>query len=215
MTYTLSPAQLPPSFPVDSGFAAIGEALFLAGHTLVAHLERGCAIDAAMLRAAMEGAFGGSDAEGAWDWKQAYDACEAAQILFLRKYAKAIFHKSGSSAEALAMIEKVAALLPTHTRRSETSQALQQFRTPAGLAFVARFAASIRLGELVLEPYMGRGATMIAALMLGRSAIGCEIDEHWADESARRLEQEIAQGRLFEPAEIVGPKQPALMEVAK
>ena len=27
----------------------------------------------------MERAFGGSDAEGAWDWKTAYDACEAAK----------------------------------------------------------------------------------------------------------------------------------------
>ena len=37
------------------------------------HLERGRRIDAATLRAAMECAFGGSDAEGAWDWKTAYD----------------------------------------------------------------------------------------------------------------------------------------------
>ena len=33
----------------------------------------------------MEHAFGGSDADGAWDWKSAYEACEAATVLFLRK----------------------------------------------------------------------------------------------------------------------------------
>ena len=34
----------------------------------------------------METAFAGSDADGAWDWKSAYDACEAATVLFLRKF---------------------------------------------------------------------------------------------------------------------------------
>ena len=43
-----------------------------------------------MLRAAMESAFGGSDADGAWDWKTAYDACEAATVLFLRKFGPAM-----------------------------------------------------------------------------------------------------------------------------
>jgi hypothetical protein len=33
----------------------------------------------------MESAFGASDADGGWDWKTAYDACEAATVLFVRK----------------------------------------------------------------------------------------------------------------------------------
>lgn len=57
-------------------------------------------------------------------------------------------------------------------------------------------------GQLVLDPYLGRGATLVAAFRLGRRAIGCEIDERWAAEAARRLEQEMAQGRLFEPEEV-------------
>jgi hypothetical protein len=42
-----------------------------------------------MLRAAMERTFGGSDTEGTWDWKTAYDSCEAATVLFLRKFGPA------------------------------------------------------------------------------------------------------------------------------
>ena len=42
----------------------------------------------------METAFGGSDAAGAWDWKTAYEACEAATILFLRKFGPAIRAKA-------------------------------------------------------------------------------------------------------------------------
>ena len=52
-------------------------AIIAAAQQLLPHLERGQRIDAAILRTAMEAAFGASDASGAWDWKTAYDACEA------------------------------------------------------------------------------------------------------------------------------------------
>ena len=61
-----------------------------------------------MLRAAMESAFGGSDAQGAWDWKMAYDACEAATVLFLRKFGPAMQARAGSPAALLAMLTKPA-----------------------------------------------------------------------------------------------------------
>src|SRR3546814_6935839 len=82
-----------------------------------------------MLRAAMETVFGASDAAGAWDWKTAYDACEAATVLFLRKFGPALRAKAASPAATLPMLTKIAGLLPTHTRRSEESQAFQQFST--------------------------------------------------------------------------------------
>ena len=53
------------------------------------------------LRAAMEAAFGGSDAEGAWNWKLAYDACEAATVLFLRKFGPAMRARAGTPAALL------------------------------------------------------------------------------------------------------------------
>ena len=56
--------------------------LIRAANLLLPDLERGHAVDSRQLRAAMEQAFGGSDAEGAWRWKDAYEACEAAQVLF-------------------------------------------------------------------------------------------------------------------------------------
>jgi hypothetical protein len=65
-------------------------ALIHAARLLLPALERGQAIDAALLRAAMEQAVGASDSEGGWDWKSAYDACEAAAVLFLRKYGGAM-----------------------------------------------------------------------------------------------------------------------------
>ena len=75
-------------------------------------LERGHRIDAAMLRSAMEQAFGGSDAQGAWDWKSAYDACEAAAVLFLRRFGGAMAARAGSPAALLPMLAKVARPAP-------------------------------------------------------------------------------------------------------
>lgn len=74
----------------------------------------------------MEVAFGASDATGAWTWKTAYDACEAATVLFLRKYGKALFRKAETLAAILPQLGKIAGLLPTHTRRSEETQTFQQ-----------------------------------------------------------------------------------------
>ncbi len=74
-----------PHLVVPARADAATAALAAAG-LLLPHLERGRRIDASTLRGVMETTFGGSDAAGAWDWKAAYDACEAATVLFLRRY---------------------------------------------------------------------------------------------------------------------------------
>jgi predicted RNA methylase len=153
--------------------AAIAQAAML----ILPDLERGRRIDAAILRAEMESAFGASDAAGAWDWKTAYDACEAATVLFLRKYGKALLRKSGSPAAALPMLAKIAGLLPTHTRRSEESQALQQFSTPIPLGLVACTAAAITPADRVLEPSAGTGLLAILAELAGGSLVLNELAE--------------------------------------
>lgn len=76
---------------------AAAPAILAAANLLLPHLERGQRVDAATLRGAMETAFGGSDATGVWDWKMAYEACEVATVLFLRKYAKPPFRAEQES----------------------------------------------------------------------------------------------------------------------
>ena len=156
-------------------FPHSAQALFDAAHLLLPHLEQGRAIDAALLRSAMEDAFDGTDAEGAWDWKSAYDACEGAQVLFLRNYGTAIFRKAVSPQARLELLARIASLTPTHTRRSESGQALQQFSTPLGLAFVAACAAGIRPGEIVLEPSAGTGLLAVQAEAMGARIVLNEL----------------------------------------
>ncbi|RWI37036.1 MAG: methylase [Mesorhizobium sp.] len=126
-------------------------------------LERGRPIGASALRPIMTHAFDGSDAEGCWVWKDAYEACEAAQVLFLRKFGPVILGRSQTPAGALAMLAKVAHLVPTHTRRSDESQALQQLSTPMPLAYVVSRAAGMIAGDTVLEPSAGTGLLAIFA----------------------------------------------------
>jgi predicted RNA methylase len=140
-----------------------------AARLLLPHLESGRRIDAATLRAAMESAFGASDADGAWTWKTAYDACEVATILFLRRFGPAMRAKAPSPAAMLLMLAKVTTLLPTHTRRSEESEALQQFSTPVALGYAANIAAAITPVDVVLEPSAGTGLLAILAELAGAS----------------------------------------------
>ena len=42
-------------------------------------------------------------------------------------------------------------------------------------------------GGCVLDPFLGTGSTLIAALNAGRGGLGIELSEHWADVARKRL----------------------------
>lgn len=145
----------------------IAAGIVLAAQDLLGHLAAGRRIDAPAIRTAMQSAFGASDAAGAWDWKTAYEAVEVAQLLFMRRYGPAIHGKTADPFERLKLVERIARLAPTQTRRSEEMLAFQQFSTPLGLAWVAGFAAGFGPGELMLEPSAGTGLLAIIGEVAG------------------------------------------------
>ncbi|HTO78949.1 MAG TPA: strawberry notch family protein, partial [Methylocystis sp.] len=157
-------------------------ALMMAAQALVGLLAKGQPINVVGLRAAMESAFGASDAEGAWRWKHAYEAAEAAQVLFLRRFGLTMIARAnGESSRVLAMLSKIGVLLPSETRRSEESHAMQQFSTPLEFAYVASLAAGIGAGDVVLEPSAGTGMLAIHAELAGAKLILNEWAETRAD----------------------------------
>ena len=162
-----------PDAPEPRDVPAKPRALLAAAAALLPRLEAGQVLDAPILRTALTRAFGGSDAQGVWVWKDAYEAAEAALVLFLKRWGRTMRREAGSPEGMLAMLEALAALEPSHTRRSEGQVARQQFSTPLPLAYAVLQAARVRPGEVVLEPSAGTGMlAVLAECALGSRAAG-------------------------------------------
>ena len=163
----IQPLHTSPAIADTAGVRSKPAALLAAATALLPELEAGRALDAKTLREAMSAAFGASDARGAWVWKDAYEAAEAAMVLFIQRYGRLMRRETGSgpgsAAAMLAMLETLAALEPSQTRRSEEQLALQQFSTPLPLAYAALQAAAVRPGDIVLEPSAGTGMLAVMA----------------------------------------------------
>jgi predicted RNA methylase len=151
------------------------QAIHQAAIQLLPLLEQGKSVTTAALRVAMTNSYGGTDAQGFWVWKDAYEALEATQILFLRRFGPAIQSRSTSPAATLAMMKRIAELVPTHTRRSDESQAMQQLSTPLPLAFVTAHAAAVAASDLVLEPSAGTGLLAVHAEIARASLVLNEL----------------------------------------
>jgi protein-L-isoaspartate O-methyltransferase len=144
----------------DAGDTAAN--ILAAARALAAHLARSRPLDRKLVAAIMTTAFGGSDAEGAWAWRDAYDAIEAATVLQVRRLAPQVGRLEDAPAEITALLAAVSGLGLTQTRRSEEQVAFDQFSTPPHLAALAVLAAQVRPGDSVLEPSAGTG--LIAAV---------------------------------------------------
>ena len=115
---------------------------------LLAFLEAGEAINARLLRSLFSDATGQTQAASGWSMRHAYDALELAQVMYLRSQA---LPQDGAHA-VLAFIQELAAKLPIQSIRTDDQLALQQFSTPAPLAWIMAQAAQIRPGSPATMP---------------------------------------------------------------
>lgn len=134
--------------------------LFQAVQSVLNLLSSKTSVSAKALQEIMTRTYGGSDASGAWLWKDAYEVLEIAQVRFIQKYTDSLQRMKPEM--VVTLLENLAALCPTHTKRSEESVAMQQFSTPLSIGFIAAHAAKLNFADTVLEPSAGTG--MLAAM---------------------------------------------------
>lgn len=102
----------------------------------------------------------GTDADGAWQWKDAYEATEIGLILYLLNYLR---HAPNSHPQILADLKFLEKLYPTHTKRTAESIKLQQFSTPISIGYCMSLAAQLKPKDFVLEPSAGNGLLAVFA----------------------------------------------------
>lgn len=165
-------------FATDTSATSLN--IISAARALAPHLARSRPLDRRLVSNTMTLCFGGSDAEGAWKWRDAYDAIEVALVLQMRRLAPQIGRVEDAPAEIAAMLTSLTALTLTHTRRSEEQVEMDQFSTPPALAALAVAAAQVRPGDLVLEPSAGTGLLAVCAEACGAAVELNEFSEHRA-----------------------------------
>lgn len=115
-------------------------------------------------------AFGGTQAQGTYRVKDAYDAMELAACRWLLRAGIS----SGDSEKQKANVEAVQELiqlLPTQTKRTGEQQAYQQFSTPLHYALALTYIAGVRAEDVVLEPSAGTGSLVTTALAVGAGQV--------------------------------------------
>ena len=123
--------------------------------------------------------FGGSQAEGIFSTKDAYDALEAAFSIHLLNTEKPDWIYMGAvqaSAKALELKNRIQKL-PTQTKRDQEMDEFQQFSTPPALSFVANWVAKVQPGDIMAEPSAGTGDLAIWSKIAGADIVLNELSE--------------------------------------
>ena len=192
-TVTEAPKSVPKQ--AKSGTNTASERLaaaLLANYLTEENINRGRkALTSRELYALADEAFGGTQAEGAYNRKDAYDAMELAVNQFLlQQAAKAHRTFNGSAQSAVTTVEfmqDMLELLPTQNVRTQEMEDFQQFSTPPNIAYLAAWVARISNKDMVLEPSAGIGGLAVFAKAWGAEVAVNEL-------SKRRLEVLRAMG---------------------
>lgn len=86
-------------------------------------------------------------------------------------------------------------LTTAENRSTETRRTGHPTPKPLDLlqAIMGRLAP-IEGGHVIADPFAGSGSTLVAAALLGRGAVGVELDERYCEQAARRIDYVLDHG---------------------
>lgn len=149
----------------------------LANAILSEYLSKDKVIDSMALYALADKAFGGTQGEGAYNRKDAYDALELAVNKRLLTLAKDMNGDTLKAQQSVRKLEELLRTLPTQSVRTQEMQDFQQFSTPPNIAYLAAWAGNVRPGEMVLEPSAGIGGIAVFAKSWGAEVAVNELSK--------------------------------------
>lgn len=142
------------------------------------YLRKGKKITANNLYEICEKAFGGTQAQGAYNRKDAYDAMELAVNRFIiETMGKYNGNRSVDAKAGLQKMLDVLGLLPTQSVRTEEQQQFQQFSTPPNIAYLAAWSANVNPSDVVLEPSAGIGGLAAFPKAWGAEVVVNELSQ--------------------------------------
>ncbi len=136
--------------------------------------------------------YGGTQANGAYTSKDAYDAMELGVNKFIEAENITPYVNTEEAEKSVQLLKDKIKLLPTQTKRTKEQDEYQQFSTPPPLSFVANWVANIEKGDQYLEPSAGIGGIAVFGKIAGANVTVNEL-------SSRRAEvlKEMGFDRLF------------------
>jgi predicted RNA methylase len=143
---------------------------------------------------AADEAYGGTQAEGKYTPKDAYDAVELA--INRRIAADPAFAADVSKDKAVHILKALDAMvktIPTQTKRTQEQNEYQQFSTVPQLAYLANWVADTKAGETVLEPSAGIGGLAAFAQASGATVVVNELSSRRAE----LLRMALPEARVF------------------
>ncbi|PIB95299.1 bifunctional class I SAM-dependent methyltransferase/DEAD/DEAH box helicase [Caulobacter sp. X] len=148
-----------------------------AGKAIANAMAKNKPMDRKSVASVMTMMFGGDDANGAWSWKDAYEAIEVATVLHIKRHGVSLVRLEDDPLQAYTLLETLSRAALTHTRRSEEQVELDQFSTPAPIAALAALAGLVRPTDRVLEPSAGTGLLAVMAEICGAQLTLNELAE--------------------------------------
>lgn len=124
-------------------------------------------------------AYGGSQAEGIYTVKDAYDGLELGVNQYLLEQTDIDLNSKDIEVvkENIRSLESLLELLPTQTKRSKETVDYQQFSTPPNIAYIANWLANIDESDTMLEPSAGIGGIAVFSKINGAEVIANELSE--------------------------------------